>query len=189
MKTEVARKQRRTIAYLACSFGELNGPKRQPFFRVRLDSEQIEELLGHLDACVAASGRKWFALTATHEKPERLRLTEDITPGYEINAAPIYLRGEPVRISGGEGSCTITFSGSVGAMLLAERLRAGREKMRRFVEIRVRSRTWNQVEFIPDIDLEAMETLEHQKLGRTGVTLAGEIWAGDDFSDWESHHG
>jgi hypothetical protein len=74
-------------------------------------------------------------------------------------------------------------------MLLADRLRAGGEKMRRFVEIQVRSRKRNQVEFIPDIDLEAMETLEHEKLGRTGLTLAGEVWPESDFSDWELHNG
>ena len=160
-------------------------------FLVRLDMEQTEEFLRHLEGCAACQGREWFAVTSSYDKPQRLRLTKELrVPDYELQAPAIYLRGEPVRISGREGSsCNINFSGAVGSWLLMRRVRSARERMRRFLEIRIPSRKHNLIAFFPDTDLEAVETPEHHKLAQTGATLAGDIWVAEDFSDWESHGG
>ena len=186
MNVQTKQKVRETVAYFESCFAELKGAKGRPFFRVRLDAAQAGSLIQRLEQCAGSRDREWFTLTSTHDKPERLRLTQPTTPNYEMNAAPVYLRGDAVRISGDRGSCNINFSGSVGGALLAERLRMAREKMRRFLEIRIPSRTWNLIEFIADIDLEAMESPEHRKLALTGGILAAELWGEEDFSDWET---
>ncbi len=183
-------KYRETIAYIECEDGELNGPMRRPFFRVRLNKAQAAELLGHLADCASSNGREWYTLTATHEKPSRLRLTRELrVPEYEQQAASIYLRGEPVRISGEDGSCNIVFSGAVGGKLLVERVEAAVERARRFLDIRILSRKRNLIDFLPDVDLEAAESVEHQKLSHTGALLTAATWPDEDFSDWESHDG
>jgi len=184
------KKHRGTVAYIECEDGELNGPRGRPFFRVRLNKAQAAELLGYLVDCASSNGREWYMLTATHEKPSRLRLTQELrVPEYEQQAASIYLRGEPVRISGEDGSCNISFSGAVGGKLLVERVEAGAERARRFLDIRILSRKRNLIDFLPDIDLEALESVEHQKLAHAGTLLAAETWSVEDFSDWEAHDG
>lgn len=189
MATGTKNGSRKTIGYIECAQAELRGRSGRPFFRIRLEAAQTSDLLRLLKRCAASPNREWFALTSTHEKPERLKLTEQRTPNYEINAAPLYLRGEPVRISGDEGSCNIDFSGAVGGVLLMERLRSAQRRMRRFVEIRIPSRKRNLIEFIPDTDLEAMESAEHQRLAQAGGALAADTWSNEDFSDWESQDG
>jgi len=178
---------RETIAYVECEYGELNDPPHRPFFLVRLNQAQGKELLQHVKACVMAKGREWYTLTATHEKPARLRLTHEVEiPDYEQRASSIYLRGEPVRISGNGGSCNINFSGAVGARLAAERIEAALARARRSLDIRILSRKRNLVEFIPDTEREAQESLEHEHLAETGANMAVEVWPSEDFSDWET---
>lgn len=179
-------KYRETIAYLECEYGELNDPGQRPFFRVRLSKGQLEELLRLLNDCAAAEGRAWYTLTATHEKPARLRLTRELrVPDYEQQAASIYLRGEPVRISGDGGSCNISFSGAVGGSLMVERVQMALMRARNNVDIRIPSRKRNLIEFIPDTEREAEESREHQRLAETGATIVGDVWPNEDFSDWE----
>jgi hypothetical protein len=127
----------------------------------------------------------------TYDDPTRLRLVRGDTPGYEAGAATIYLRGEIVKVTGREGSCNIDFSGPVGALLLAQRLQAARQRMRSFLEIRVpnRQRKKNLIEFIPDTELEARESAEHQKLALAGEALAADTLAENEFSDWDTQDG
>lgn len=183
-------KHRETIAYIEGEDGELNGPNRRPFFRVRLTKAQAAELLKYLVGCASSNGREWYTLTTTHERPSRLRLTRELRiADYEQQAASIYLRGEPVRISGEDGSCNINFSGAVGGKLLVERVEAAIKRARRFLEIRILSRKRNLIDFLPDVELEALESVEHQKLANMGALLATQSWSGEDFSDWEAHDG
>ena len=186
-----APRQDKTIMYITCSGCELNGPGKKPFFRVRLDAQESGELAKYLENCEGEQGRNWYAITATYDEPTKLKLIKGMTPAYEANAIPDYLRGEVLRVSGKNRSCNIEFSGQVGAPLLLERLQTVRKRMRRFLEIRVpnRSNKRNLIEFISDTDLEAIETLEHQRLVQAGGVLASEIFPEDDFSDWESHDG
>ena len=176
----------RTIGYIRCFDCHLNGPGKQPFFRARLDVEQSEALVGNLKRCAESLERTWFTLAITYDELSKLRLIRAITPRFESDAAEAYLRGEVFRVTGRDRSCNINFS-EVGAGLLAARLQMARSRMRRFVEICVpnRHRERNLIEFIPDVDLEAVESPEHQKLAHTGEALAGETWNSDDFSDWE----
>ena len=179
-------KYRETIAYIEGCDGELNGPNRRPFFKIRLEKGQAEHLLQHLEKCSECDNRQWFTLTATHDKPTRLRLTKELrVPDYETAAASIYLRGEIARISGDNGSCNITFSGAVGGLLLAQRLRSAWQRMRTFLDIRITSRKRNLLEMIPDTELEAAESTEHQRLAEMGASVAAETWPNEDFSDWE----
>jgi len=178
---------RKTIAYVECEYGELNDPPHRPFFLVRLTQTQGEELLGHVKACAETEGREWYTLTATHEKPARLRLTHDLIPDYEHQASSIYLRGEPVRVSGNGRSCNINFSGAVGARLVAERIEAALARARRSFDLRILSRKRNLIEFIPDTEREAEESREHEHLAQTGANMVAEIWPSEDFRDWEVH--
>ena len=189
MRTRTKKQSRKTVGYVICDSGELNGPKGRPFFRVHLDRRQIQELAQLLKTCADRGERRWFTLTSTAERPERVRVTEGLTPAYEAKASPIYLRGKPIGISGNDGSCNINFSGPVGSGLLTDRLETASEAMRRFVEIRIPSRAHNLIEFIPDTRLEATESAEHQKLAVAGESMASEAWAEDDFRDWESQDG
>jgi len=180
-------KYRETIAYLECEYGELNDPPQRPFFRVRLSKGQVEELLRLLGDCAAAEGRAWYTLTATYEKPARLRLTHELRiPDYEQQAASIYLRGEPVRISGDGGSCNINFSGAIGGSLMVERVQMALLRARDNIDIRIPSRKRNLIEFIPDTDREAEESREHQQLAEAGANMADDVWGNEDFSDWET---
>lgn len=178
----------RMIASITCSGCELNGPAKQPFFRAKLDRQQSAELIEHLEQCANVGKRQWFLLLVTYDDTTRLRLMQQGPPAYEANAAEVYLRGEVLKVTGQKDSCNIEFSGRVGAPLLVERLQTVRQRMRRFLEIRVPNR-WsrrNLIEFIPDTELEAAKTAEHHKLALAGEALTGEAWTEDDFSDWES---
>jgi hypothetical protein len=112
-------------------------------------------------------------------------LTEVPPPDFEARAASIYLRGEPMRISGREGSVNIDFSGAIGGELLRQRLEAARKRSRKFLEIRIPRQCKNLIEFIPDLDLESLETAELSALAEAGLRMAAEVWPEDDFSDWE----
>ena len=177
----------RMIASITCSGCHLNGPGRQPFFRAKLDRQQSQELITRLEQCANADGRRWFLLLVTYDDTTRLLLMQQSPPAYEANAAPDYLRGDVLKVTGKKDSCNIEFSGRVGAPLLVERLQDVSRRMRRFLEIRVPNR-WNKrnlIEFIPDTDLEAAQTPEHRKLALAGEALTGQAWTEDDFSDWE----
>jgi len=175
---------RKTIDYVTCQLGELNTSKA--FYRARLTEPEVGQLVADLDRCAESDGPRWFTLTVTDEKPERLRLTEmPGAPQYELEAAAVYLRGDVFRVSGKAKSCNIDFSGRVGAVLLSERLRRAQARMRRFLEIRVPSRKRNLIEFIPDTDLEAADSPEHDKLAQAGEALGADLGSSDEFSDWE----
>jgi hypothetical protein len=118
-----------------------------------------------------------------------LTLTKGRTPKYELNALAGYARGDAFRVSGRNQSCNIDFSGGDGASLLAKCIRSAQSKMRRFVEIRVPSRSRDIVEFIPDTDLESAGSTEHDRLATVGGVLAGAVWNQEDFSDWDAKDG
>ena len=180
---------RNTVGYVECAEGQLQGRNGRPFFRVRLDVSQTRVLLKYLDRCAASRNREWFTLTSTHDKPERLKLTRKRPPDYEVRAAPLYVRGDPIHISGNEGSCNIAFSGEFGGKMLADRLRTAQERMRRFVDMVVPNRKRQLIVFLPDVDLEAGISDEHQRLGQAGAALSATIWSSEDFADWESSDG
>lgn len=187
MSGTTKKKVRETIAEIICVEGELNGPGGHPFARIRLNREHADKLLEHLEACATGDGREWCALTWSHDKPERLRITKETdTRKYIRQASQIYLHGQPVRVSGKDGSCNITFSGAVGGRLLAERIGAARQAMREFFDIRIPDRKWNITEYVPDTELEAQDDLEHRKLALAGESSVGDVWPNDDFGDWES---
>lgn len=184
-------KNGKTIAYIPCFGCELDGPDKKPCFRVRLDRQRVGDLIKHLKVHTKERGRGWFIITVTYNDMTRLKLVKGVTPGYESSAADVYLRGEILRVSCTDRSCNITFSQQDGIRSLVTRLQAVQERMRRFLEIRIpnRRREKDLIEFIPDIDLEAMESAEHEKLSQVGGALAAEVWADDDFRDWESQDG
>lgn len=165
-------------------------PTGQPAYNVRLPKEEVEKLLVPLDA-VAGLDRRWFTLTATSENWRRLRLTTRPSPAFEAQAAPLYLRGDALRVSGKkDSSVNIDFSAEVANTWLASKLRAAVHRARRFVELRIPNR-WNNkdlVELWPDTDLEAAESPEHQRLADAGSALVSDVWPNDDFSDWETAH-
>lgn len=176
--------QRRTLSYFLGSCGQLSGSGKRPFYQIKLEADALAALLSQLDSAEKSENRMWFTLVATSENPSRLRLYSTRTPAFESRAARGYLRGDVFRVSGKE-SCNIDFSAPVGAGLLAEQLRAAQSRMRRFVLLRIPSRKQYLIEFVPDIDLEAVESPEHRGLAEAGVALAASVWGEDDFEDWE----
>lgn len=182
----LAKKVRRGRLAITGFAAQLAGPGASPFYSVRLRSCEAQALADEFRACAASPGRRWFALTATHERPERLRLSEELaTPAFEARAAANYARGEAFVIQGKGRSCNIRFSGRVGAGLLADRLDAARAVMHEFLEIRIPSRNHDLIEFIADTELSATEAPDQAALGAAGANLAGLTIAPEDFSDWE----
>lgn len=156
----------------------------KPFFWARLDKPTATEFAARLKAC-AKQQRRWYTLAATYENPRRLRLMPERTPDFESAAAPLYVRGELLRVTGSPGaSCNISFSAR-GAADLAGCLTRALADAHAWLEVRVPSRKRDLVEFIPDSDVKPSEISEIESLGRTGEVLAGEVLPRDDFSDWE----
>lgn len=175
-------KLRESIGYIEGLEGELNGPRKRPFYRIRFNRDQVRRLLAYLRRCTEA---KWFTLTATYEKPNRLRITKNLrVPDYERRASQIYLRGEAVRVSGDQGSCNIDFSGQVGRALLQENIRAAERNMEEYLDIQIPNRKRNLIEFIPDTESRIIEADEQQRLAEAGAVLAGEVLPAEDFSHW-----
>ena len=183
-KPKIENSKRRTVAYFNGSHGILNPVGKPPFYRVRFDATVLEEWISELRTIANSETRMWHTLTATPEKASRLRMYVIRTPDFETQASRRYLRGTLFRISGRE-SVNIDFS-SDGALLLAERLREAKAKMRSFVLLRLPSRKKNLIEFVPDIDLEALHSDEHARLGQAGESMAAQLWGQEDFSDWEA---
>lgn len=152
-----------------------------PFFRVRLDRQQLAALAKQLRIC-ASRHRRWFTLAATYENPARLRLVKYPTPDFETGAATAYIRGEILRVTGKERrSCNITFS-SLGAEQLVRGIEEARRRMRASVEM-MADRRHGMVEFVPDV-----ERGTRGGEGDLAAALEAESSAAmppDDFSDWE----
>lgn len=180
------RKLRRGRLAITGFSAQLSPVRGTPYYRVRLRDAEARALSDDLRRCAALPGRRWFTLIATHERPERLRLTEDIeTPAFEAGASAHYARGEAFVIQGKGRSCNIRFSGRVGAGLLADRLDAARGNMQDFVEIRIPSRHRDLIEFVADAELAAGPSAVEAALGAAGAQLAARTLAPEDFSDWE----
>lgn len=179
----------RTFSYLQCLSARLNGKQARPFFWARLDRDQAQALVKDLTECAGNPEREWFLLTWTSDDVQRLRLLKGVTPDYERAAACDYARGDVFRVTG-ETSCNIDFSRD-GAAVLARRLQSALNRVRRFVEIRVPNRHNKRslIEFVPDTDLEAAESPEHDKLALIGEAVGAELLAREDFADWESADG
>ena len=184
VKPSTENTKRRTVAYFHGSHGILNPVGKPPFYRVRLDATVLETLISELRTIADCETRIWHTLTATPEKASRLRMYVIRTPDFETQASKCYLRGTLFRISGRE-SVNIDFS-SDGALLLAERLREAKAKMRSFVLLRLPNRKKDVIEFVPDIELEALHSDEHARLGQAGESLAAQVLGPEDFSDWET---
>lgn len=185
---EDAQTPRAARGHVRAIFAELNPPGKRPFYRARLEANEIGRLCQFLAEC-GTGQRDWFTLAAIQPDLTRLSLTKSRTPKYELSAAKDYARGDVFRVSGKNQSCNIDFSGGEGAALLARILKSAQSRMRRFVELRVPSRSRNIVEFIPDTDLEAADSAEHCRLAMTGEALAGVVWDQEDFSDWDTADG
>jgi hypothetical protein len=170
------------VSYSAIALAGNLGAK--PFFWARLDKPTATEFAARLKAC-AKQQRRWYTLAATYENPRRLRLMLERTPEFESSAAPLYVRGDVLLVSGSPGvSCNIAFSSGAAADL-SECLTRAMPHARRWVEFRVASRKRAMVEFIPDTELESMPSREHAALGRAGLALATKILPPENFSDWE----
>ena len=171
----------RAIGYVKGATGNIE-PDGRPFYRLQLDSSAIETLLSYLDQIAQTNERLWHTMTATSEHPSRLRLYRIPTPDFEQRASQIYV-GTLFRISGRE-SINVSFS-CEGALWIAKRFREARQRMRRFVLFRVPIREERLLEFVPDVELEAVTSQEHDRLGEVGGILAADVWGHEDFSDWE----
>ena len=196
VKPSTENSKRRTVAYFIGSRGILNpnpagkshdGFLRLSFYQVRLDASVLAELIPNLRAAATCKERLWHTLTATSENASRLRMYVIRTPDFEMQASKCYLRGTLFRISGRE-SVNIDFS-TDGALLLAERLREAKAKMRSFVLLRVPNRKKDVIEFLPDIELEALHSDEHARLGQAGESIAAQVLGREDFNDWEEETG
>lgn len=178
----------RTLGYVPCFDCELNGPDKKPSFRVKIDTQGVGKLIELLQAHRSERGRGWVIITVTDNDLSRLRLVTGMTPGFEDGASDVYLRGEIFRANPTNRSCNITFSEQNGTGSLVSRLQIASERMRRFLEIRIpnRRREKDLIEFISDTELEALESIEHEKLAQTGSALTADVWENEDFSDWES---
>lgn len=183
-RKEKLRKGRISITGFQAVLNPIHG---KPYYYLRIRAPEVAALLSELLACAEAPGRRWFAMTATHEKPERLRTSEELqTPRFEASATPNYARGEAFVIQGRGRSCNIRYSGQVGARLLAERLSQAQDAMREFVEIRIPSRSHNLIEFVADAEIAPVQTQEDTALVITGEKLAAHVLESEDFSDWEA---
>jgi len=187
MKPNASNTKRRTIAYFNGSHGLLSLAGKPAFYQIRFDASVLEELISNLRAVADSDSRMWYTLTASSESLSRLRMYTSRTPDFELRASKCYLRGTLFRVSGKE-SANIDFS-TDGALLLAERLREAKTKMREFVLLRLPNRKKDIVEFWPDIELEALPSDEHLRLRQGGETLAAQVWCPEDFSDWELQAG
>lgn len=174
--------EQRTIGYVTGENGCIT-PNGKPFYQVRLDAAALDDLLSILDRVGQTGERRWHLLAGTATEPSRLRCYRIPTPKFEQRAATCYLRGRIFRISGKE-SINVGFSVE-GASIIAERLRAIRQRMRRFVLFRVPDRKKDVLEFLPDVELEGIESREHARLAETGAKLAAQVLEPEDFSDWE----
>jgi hypothetical protein len=172
------------IEYYQANEIELRGKGEQPFFRARLARTDAQRLVDRLRELANSKERDWYFLTSSDPDRRRLRLGRDRTPGYELQAAPRYVRGDVITVNGGPHSCNILFS-VAGADLLAGRLSAAVDDSDENVEIRVpnRRRKLQLIELLSDRELAA--AAEQDILGRSGELLLTEILPGDDFSDWE----
>lgn len=190
MKVRSLRKQgaqptRRLIGYVVGTGAQLTGAAQRPFYRIRLRSAQAVELTERLESASASEEPRWYTLTALATNPNRLGLTEHLRlPAFEQAAAAVYLRGEAFRITGKGASCNIDFS-TVGASLLAERLRTALSNMDEWLELRIPNRKRQLIEFVTDRELLAASSAEIDKLALAGAQLAAEFLAHEDFSDWE----
>ena len=184
VKPSTGNSKRRITAYFNGSHGIVNPEGKLPFYQVRLDASVVEELISHLQVIASSEDRPWHSLTATGENLSRIRMYVIRTPDFERQASRCYLRGTLFRISGRE-SMNIDFS-TVGALLMAERLREAKAKMRSFILFRLPNRKKPVIEFVPDIELEALRSDEHARLGQVGQDLAAQVWEDEDFSDWET---
>lgn len=176
------------IKGLRCQL-QLNLKDRLKRFSVRLGREHIKDLVTMLSGGEERTGG--FILVATGENLERLRVIYDPPARYQMTAAQDYLRGDIARVTGTAKSCNI-FLTREGAAAFCQHLAATAARMDQWLELRARiiyrgSRNQRSLlEFIPDRDIEAR--FEEQRLGETGVALAGEVWTAEDFQDWEDPH-
>ncbi len=181
----------RTIGYIPCFDCELHGREKKPCFRVKVDAQGVGSMIKLLQEHRREQGRGWVIITVTDNDMTRLRLLEGKTPGFETNASDVYLRGEILRVNPTDRSCNIRFSQQDGIRSFVSRLQTAQGRMRRFLEIRIPNRRLEKdlIEFIPDADLEALASVEHEKLSQAAGALAAEVWEDEDFSDWESQDG
>jgi len=155
--------------------GTLTG---ENFYEVKLQKDGAAELVRLL--APTAGARRGVSLTTDYHDPNRLRLTEVEPPDFEQGAAPRYLRGNALRVSGRAGnSCNIDVSARFAVAPLIEQLSDAQSAANRFILLRVPSRGRDLLEIIPDTELDDVA------LGQAGEALAAEILPHEDFADWE----
>lgn len=177
-------RKRRTIGAVEFSRAALR-PGKRPFFEAKANAQQIDKLIELLNICVRSKNREWYTLTATHEKPQRLRVTEIPPPEFESEASQFYYRS-PLRVSGNAGSVNVDFSGSLAGPIVIQLIQQARDQMKEYIEMRIPRQKTSLIEFIPDTELESIEASELRSLGVAGDQLAAEAWGTENFSDWEN---
>jgi hypothetical protein len=175
----VMQKKRSVIGYV---FGKGGRFDHCPFYRLELplaECRKLEELL----AAAGGEQRRTATLTATRQQMDRLCVTGVGPPKYEQRAVEQYVRGDVLRVQGTEGnSCNLTISARFGVPLMTQQLGVALERAREFVELRVPSRKYDLVEFVPDVDLDSSDE-QILAAGSIAATVVG--LAAEDFSDWE----
>lgn len=164
--------------------GDSGSLGKRPFYSVRLAVSAARDLATELERW-AQTDRGGATLTITSDNPNRMRIKPDHLPEYEAAAQGSYVRGDSFRITG-KNSCNISFTRG-GAGSLANALRIALQKSSRYVLVRIASSAHDLIEFIPDAELGSRPIDE--VLAAAGAELAGAVWAGEDFSDWEVARG